>query len=71
MAQYYSVKCSYGANEQYYHKSYAKHDHNAQARFVTAAKDAMATANGTTSDNISTTQIQSGQSRPKTNSIEL
>jgi hypothetical protein len=70
MAKYYSVKCSYGASEQYYHRNQgASHSHTAQDRFVTDAKSKMARAQKTTSDNVGTTNIQSNLSTPKTNSI--
>jgi hypothetical protein len=70
MANYYSVKCSYQL-EQYYHRRQSSHDHNTQAQFVTDAKAAAAAAWGTTTDNISTSNIQQNVSDTKVNSIEI
>ncbi|MDP9106740.1 MAG: hypothetical protein M3N49_12525 [Candidatus Eremiobacteraeota bacterium] len=71
MAKYYSVKCSYGVNSQFYDRAQSAHAHNTQATFVTDAKAAYAVAQGTTADQISTTQIQSNLSTPKTNSLTI
>ena len=71
MAKYFSVKCSHGVNSQFYDRVQPAHSHDAQAIFVTDAKTAYATAQGTTVDQITTTQIQSNLSNPKPNSLTI
>ena len=63
MARYYSVKCSYDAASQRYHRVQAAHNHAAQAAFVVAAMATFAAAvGGIGAEEVTTTNIRSNVS---------
>jgi hypothetical protein len=74
---YYSVKCSHGANEYGYKRSFKKHNHEAQQAFVQAAMQqavadlAAAGVAGVTTDQLTLSAIRQAENDPGNKYTEI
>jgi hypothetical protein len=70
---YYIVKMSYGQNETRYYRTQRKHNHDAETAFVVAAKNDFAASQipPVSPNDVIAGPVQSNQSKPPTNGVEI